>query len=760
MRVPFIHRWLVAAVAILMILTAPLSVVQAAESDEKVDSVVMNPSTNQTMYVGENLDLSLKADMLGTGANPKDVTDIAIWSSSNSTVLTVDKGKVKGLKKGTATVTGLYRGKSSSVEVTVHKYESLNIEGPTGPFKLGDKGVKLTADAKYDSADKSREVTDGDSNDITKFVTWKSSDENVVTVKQGELTFNSAGKAKISVTYLDMKDSVDIEVVSPYEKIEISASQAGESPFKEIELRMGDKSKKLYAHATSIDSGVGKVEVTQDATWTSSNPSVVTVDKGEVKLVSNGSTKLTVTHLGKSVDVNVIVRLEYQALVLTPDDKSHDFFLGDKDLYVTATMMNSNIDKRDVTNAATWKSSDNYVATVKNGVISPMGRGNATITIEHLGLKKEIQVNVYKPLSELTVENKEKIKEEDRKDKSKTSVTLFKNEVQTLPKVTGKQIDGETIDLTSKMTWTSTAEATDVKGDDIAKVVDGKIVASKKGKTTLKGTINNHTVTIEVEVQEKVLALIAEETNMSLVAGRDYGSDKSNLPVVKAIFEDGTEVENVSDKIEWKASSPNLLVTEKNMKGLLASRVSLKGTYMNKTVTIAVTIEDEISKIVVEPEVIDLNPNRSKSIKVVGTYVTGKNVTLSSKVNWISSDPTVATVRGSSVKALKEGTVTLHAKYQDKTFEVKVRVLPKLNKLLPNENRLKLTVGQGQKINLTALFDNGGVVNVTSEAKWYSNNPLIATVDSNGNIKAVKKGSTSIKATYNGKSVSISVSVR
>ncbi|WP_442601685.1 Ig-like domain-containing protein [Paenibacillus sp. KN14-4R] len=754
MRVSIIRRWLVAAVAILMILTAPLSVVQAAETDDDVLSVTLNPNTKQTMYVGEtNLNFNLKADMK-TGS-PKDVTDVAIWSTSNSSILTVDKGKVAAKGKGTATVTGLYRGKSSSVEVTVHKYGSLELIAAEKLLKLGTKDIKFTAEAKYDKDD-TRELTAGDTNDVTKEVTWKSSDDNVVTIKQGELALHSAGKAKITISYLGMTDSVDIEVISPYKDIEIIKDG---SAIKNLEFMMGDKSAQLLAQATIVDAAKKDSDVfqniTADAIWTSSTPSVVTVEKGLVKPIAPGSAKLTVTYLGKTADVNVIVRLPYQALILTPDKKSYDFFLEDQPLRITAEMMNSSHTKTDVTANATWKSSDNYVATVSGGLITPKGRGNATITIEHLGLTSAVQVNVYKPLLELTVDSKDK----DKEDKSKASMTLFKNEVLAVPKITGKQIDGDTIDLTAKMTWTSTL-ADGKNGDDIAKVVDGKIIAGKKGKTTLRATMNKLTVTIEVEVQEKVLALIPTEMNISLVAGKNSEQGKSNLPVVRAIFEDGTEIDNIADKMDWKASSPNLLVKENDMKGLLASRVTLKGTYMNKTVTISVTIEDEVKSIVVEPDVIDLNPGRSKSIKVVGTYVTGKDITLSSKVTWVSSDPTIASVKGSTVKALKEGTVTLYANYQDKPISVTVRVLPKLNKLFLSETRAKLTVGQAQKIDLTALFDNGKVVDATSEATWYSNNPLIATVDSKGNIKAVKKGSTSIKATYNGRSISISVTVK
>ncbi|MNI46722.1 Bacterial Ig-like domain (group 2) [compost metagenome] len=200
-------------------------------------------------------------------------------------------------------------------------------------------------------------------------------------------------------------------------------------------------------------------------------------------------------------------------------------------------------------------------------------------------------------------------------------------------------------------------------------------------------------------------------------------------------------------------------MSSKAIKGLTKGSATLKGTYSNKTITIPVTIEQKITNIVVEPSAIELNIKKSKSIKVIGYYKDGTKVTLSSKVGWSSSNTDVATVSSTSVKAVAEGTSTLSGSYQGHNVSVKVNVVPKLTSLIVNEKKVALAPGASKALVLTATYDTGKTDSVAGSAVWTSSKPSVATV-ADGKIVAVAKGSTSIKAKFGGKTVTIRVTVK
>jgi len=750
MQVRLMKRWLSAMLALTMaiVLVAPAT---ALAADEEVTNVQLaGYADGDTVKINTDDDpvqLTLLAIMKGTAAD-KDVSDVATWVSQNSSVVKVEKGRLTGLKASSdpIKITGSYKGYNRYVYVTVaNLYGSLELQGVPGTVEisLGTEDVALNAVLNK---------VEGGTENVTNLATWSTSNADVVTVDKGKLKFKSEGTAKITVKYKSLSDSVEYKVKSPYSKLEYytlandSAKVTGP-----IEMQVGeetDDENSLGVEATLL-SGSPEI-VTNDVTWKSSNEAAVTVDKGKLKAVGLGSSKITVSYLGKSAEITVLVRLPYLAMKLDPERKEVIYFMNDAASahpnQFKVNVMKNPTTSDDVTDKVTWTSSDPVVATVSIvkeaatgdnvAQINAKSYGSTKITASYLGLSKDIQVEVYKPLIDLTVE--------------KDSVQLFKKESASLPKVTGKLLDGDTVDFTSKLVWSSTDE-------EIVKVEGGKLVAGVPGTATVSATLNNRTVEFEVQVQEKVLALISKEDTFSLIVG----GKSVNLPEVKAVFEDGTMVDNVSDKIEWKTTSSNLLIKNGTIMGLMSGRASLTGTYLNKTITIPVVMEDEIVKVTVEPSSIDLNFKRSKSIKVTGTYANGKTTTLSTKLNWSSSDESVATVKGSTVKALEKiGSATLTATYQEKSITVTVKVTPKLTKLQADETRLTLGVGKSGKTNIVAMFEDNTYKIVNAEAAWTSSKPTFVTVDSSGNIKAIKKGTASIKANYNGKTVTISVTVK
>ena len=100
------------------------------------------------------------------------------------------------------------------------------------------------------------------------------------------------------------------------------------------------------------------------------------------------------------------------------------------------------------------------------------------------------------------------------------------------------------------------------------------------------------------------------------------------------------------------------------------------------------------------------------------------------KVKWSSSNKTIATVSSKGVvKGIGEGTAKITAKVGKKkyTCKVNVNIIIKLN-----QTNLKLNEGDTYQLNT--------IEETKQKIEWRSSNPEIATVDSNGLVKAINGG--------------------
>lgn len=750
----------------MLVLTLLLSVLAptgafAASGDIK-EINIDGAGTTVELGVGKTKQLKVTAGLEGGGT--KDVTSTVTWTSGDDTVAKVSAGGlVTALKSGTAIITAEYKnpttevGSVSSITIKVtDTYTELTLDYKLdGKYSLDtpDSDLTVTAKAKVDN-------TSVEPKDVTDEANWTSSNTGVLTVEKGKITLTGTGEATITAKYAGLTASFKAKVTSPYSGLKLyktSGTTDTEIQDKEdLELIVADKEVELKVKTVLKSDPDTTNDVTEKATWSSSDTSVATVEDGTVKIVSTGKATITATYYGEQAKVDIYVRAPYEAILLTPSG-DQTIFIGET-LAVNAGVRVKANETQDVSNSAEWTSSNKLVATVSDtGVVTAKAAGSTTIKASYQGVSKSFKVTVLPTVTELKIE--------------KEQLDIYVGGSASLPKVTGTKLDGESIDLSDAITWTSSQE-------DIAVVEDGKIVTKDlddsvvsaevtlTGKLAEAGTgltpnadfpIRGTEVTLKVNVKEKVLTLLATQTSMNIVIG-----EENALPEITVVYENGVEQTNPAG-VEWSVTGSNAVLKStadgKKLKGLSKGSATLKGTFENKTLNISVSIEPKITKIVVEPQTIELNIKKSKSIKVTGYYADGKKVTLSSKMGWVSSDVNVATVSSSSVKAVAEGTATITGSYQGNVVTVKVNVVPKLVKLEVSEKKLQLAPGAAKTVVLTATYDTGKVATVTGSAKWTTSKANVAKVSA-GQIQAIAKGSASIKAEYGGKKVSISVSVK
>jgi len=705
--------------AILMVFAAMPSRSYAADTvtDLSFDTTA---STITVFAADEPYYLNLYATLSGASSQI-DVTDSAAWKSSNTSVAKVSQGTITGVAKGTAKISATYGGYTKSITVTVDDlYDSIQIMSNNSGAP-DEASVQLGQEISYDLTGLKSGVT----SNLTNAASWSSSDTSVATVEEGAVTLLSAGTATITASYKGKTDKIKLNVLSPYKSVTLSGPDL-------LEFTVGDASVDLTA--TAVFQNGSTANITQDAEWTSSNTAVATVENGKITPLITGTATITVSHLGASDKVTIAVRQGTQELKLTP---SSDLFLQlqDAPVVITATALELDGSTPNVSSSADWTSSDIMVATVTNGVVTPKGIGTATIKASYKGAARSIKVTVYPTVTALT------IKDTDQK------VETFPDQTGTLPQVTATTFGGDAVTVTPLVTWTSS-------NNNIVSIDSGKWKAVATGTAVLTASVNGYTAAVTITVNNKPLTLIAAQSELSLIIGKDY-----SFPQVRVVYENGQE-EDITEKISWKSSSTNLLIQSSGLKGLSSANATLTGTFLNKTVKISVTIEEEVVKLIADPTSLTLNPKKSKSLKVKAFYKSGKSVIVSTKVNWSISDDAIAEFTGNNtLKALSKGTAVITGTYQNKSVTIALTVVPKLKTLVLSEKSLKLTIGDAKALKLKAFYDDGTYIDQTENAVWTSSNTSAVTVV-NGIIVAKAKGSSSIKAKIDGKTVTLRVTVK
>lgn len=314
-----------------------------------VDTVSMDEK-EMTMYTGQVV--TLKAQVL-----PEDATDKNLsWSSSDEAIVKVDaSGRVTAVAPGTASITAeTVDGKSASCKITVQvPAESVKLSQEQLAINVGEQAA-LTASVLPEDASQS--------------VEWTSSDASVATVAGGVVTAVKEGSVSITVKTANGKTAVcKVQVKVPVQSVTLDKT--------ELFLEAG-------ASATLKAEIAPKEATEKKVTWTSGDESIATVNSsGTVKAVKAGTVTITATADGKSAACTVKVGAVVESVVLSATEQK--VAMGGT---VTLT---ASVTPAEANQAIEWKSSDETVATVVNGVVTGLKIGTCNITAKAAGSNKE-----------------------------------------------------------------------------------------------------------------------------------------------------------------------------------------------------------------------------------------------------------------------------------------------------------------------------------------------------------------------------------
>ena len=504
---------------------------------------------------------------------------------------------------------------------------------------------------------------------------------------------------------------------------------------------------RLYLSASTLEmteNTLTQVFANDAVVWSTNDNDVININQqGYVYAKHAGTAVLTATK--DNASVTCVIRVK--AL--------HPYFDHDSlDVYTLepATLTVNDYGARTIK----WKSKDPKIATVENGVIQGLKPGTTTISAK---------------VGDDTLECKVKVKCKTFKISHKEATFYVGDEGQL-------GIENAYPDIK----WETSNAA-------VATVANGHIWTMSPGKATLKATSNGQTVKCVVTVKKRVPRL--DQTKVTLLTDQkvvlnildkanpedvvQWSSNKKKIASVNEFGEvtglkKGKAV--ITAKIGKKKYKATVTVKKRQIKINPAKTTIEKNQHIflqllnkkDEDQAVWTTSNDKVVIVAQSGEIAGVKPGKATITAQVGKQKAKAEITVKAKplslsetkiemdeesdealsinnyenqkVEWSSSDKSIATVENGIIHAKKEGTVTITATIDKKDYTCKVTV-HKLIKVIDQKEMTVIKGGQGQ---LT-------ITNVDPEKiKWDTSDYGIATV-ANGTVYGLKTG----KATITGK---------
>ena len=531
------------------------------------EEIEINANTNTVELIeGEQFRLIVQTNY----DNP-----IVTYEVKDETIATCNDGLILGLEEGNTTLV-IHASYEVHDGLVVEADKEINIH-------VSRKNIPVT-DILLDKD--SYEIFVGDSlllqatvipeNADNQDLSWSSSDNSILSVDgNGKVSALRAGSAVITVT---AENGVSKDVhISVLEK-QVNSLQVD---VNSIELTVGDTQ---TIHATSDNT----------ITWEIENQKIATIDSlGVITAVGEGSTILTVSDGTNTVLISVRVnRKEIPITSLEVENDSIELTVGEEMSVEVSIYPNNTTDSLDLG----WMSSNENIATVQNGTIKAIQRGDAVITVTSVnGVQLTINVHVIEkliPVSSISTLDNE--------------VLLYVGDTHSISIIVNPEDANEEVSYQYESS-----------NPLVVTIRDNTIVSHQVGDAIVTITTNTGlTTSIHVTVQEKKIPITDIEiskNSLVLAVGDETDIQANVLPGY-----------TTDDKtISWKSSNERIVTVTQNghIKAIGSGQAFVTLTTSNgitETIQVEVKKKEEV-KPTPSPVVVNNKPT-TKPISYTYTY--------------------------------------------------------------------------------------------------------------------------------------------
>lgn len=665
---------LLVALAVLV----PFVLCGCEEETEDLSTVYSLSQTSLTLEAGS------KSSLIVVNNSSKEYSKTEIWSSTDTSVATVQDGFVEAVGAGNCAIrVNLYFDDKNSSIISLECNVTVTVS------TVDVTGISLSvSDISMDVGQSSyilASVTPDDATDSS--VRWESSDPYVASVSGGVVTAIGAGNATITATTNDGSFSAGcfVTVIQPVNEITSFTSDK-----KSMWLRVGKSSTNFvvkYEPSSALPTII----------WSSSNEGVAVVDQsGKITAVGEGF-----------ATVSAIIH-----------DNVSDHIVS-CDVEVRAADYDQNSSSKGSSGSSSTDKTDKKTQTVKATAASFSNVTEKKIEIRSTDDPSAWVINVNVTPANTTETGKWTC------ESDLGSVTIDQNGKISVDfsKISGTDKTLDTGVITYTIGNVKTQAVVIVYAEENEPSPEKTDEPEAEDTTKVTGiTISDTTATV----------MIGEAINLSVNVLPETATNKtvtwSSSDNEIAVVENGMVVGRNSGKVKISASTED-------------------GSYVaNCEVTVIEDEDLDIAKVEINKTEVELNQEESDDLAFSLFNKNEIDITkvVSGKITWVSSNPAVVSVSSSGkILALAGGSAVITLKIDDKDYaSCKVTVVgktvPVTGIALDNTS---VTINAGELITLSATVTPAGY---TDKISWTSSNTAVATVTAAGAVKGVAAGTAVI----------------
>ncbi|MEI6894703.1 MAG: Ig-like domain-containing protein [Colwellia sp.] len=675
---------------------------------------------------------------LYSDGSSKDLTHYASWQSSDSSLALVSSlGIASALKSGQVTITATYQGNKTTASLTITQaiLSSLQISPVNSQEPVGTKG-NFTAIAYF---------SDSTSSDVSQLATWSSSDESIVSIiTQGDMggnaSANSVGAGVITVSYFDVSDSTNT-TVSPEVLVSLNLTPAMAS------IPAGTK--QSYQLFGLFSDGSSK-DLTTDASWQSSEPSMASIDS---RGVATGHLASTVQITATYDDNQAVATLTVTDAIITSIQISPANVavpLGTDD-YFTAIAYFSNGDSNDITDQVTWQSDNSTVVSIvtsgdDGGFAQALSLGSASISATFSGiLSNQTQVEVTAAVLESILISPVLSSVVNGVDVQYTGIAIYS--------------DGSFKNVPADVVWTSS-------DTDVATIAKSGITTARA--STHSAGVSNITANVGDIVSNTAILTVTMATITAIqISPADVSVPRGTQGNYTAIayYSDASSVD-ITQQATWSSDASEIVsIVASGINGghastLLIGNANITATFDNISSNIAkVTVTQAVLDVInVSPAIETVVAGINVQYTAIGIYSDDSSVDLTNFANW-QADTSIALMTS-------QGTALTYGAGSTEVTATVDGVIGRANLTVEAESSVQITSIQISPANVTvpldtqdnytatAYYSDLSSTDITQQATWFSDDISVVNVVASGVdgglAQALTVGTANITASFTG----------